>query len=139
MNPRYWIACGALLASLAVTAGAFHAHGLEIYLKNRNVDPVAAISRLRQFELAVRYHMLHAVALVVCGLVGLHRNTAWVLLAGLAFLAGIALFSGGLYMQSLSGSSPLPHIVPAGGIAYIVGWLLQAAAALCLRTGQAGP
>ncbi len=137
MNPRYWIACGALLAALAVMAGAFHAHGLETYFRNRDVDPVAAFSRLDQFELAVRYHMLHAVALVACGLVGLHRNTAWVLLAGLAFLAGIALFSGGLYMQSLSGASPLPYIVPAGGVAYMVGWLLQAVAALCLRTGQA--
>lgn len=139
MNPRYWIACGALLAALAVMAGAFHAHGLETYFRNRDVDSVSAASRLHQFELAVRYHMLHALAMVACGLVGLHRNTAWVFLAGLAFLVGIAFFSGGLYMQSLTGSLPLPNIVPAGGIAYIVGWLLQAAAAVCLRNGQSGP
>lgn len=138
MIARCWIACGALLAAVAVAAGAYHAHGLESYFRSRNVDPVDAINRLHQFELAVRYHMLHAVALVLCGLVGLNRNTAWVVLASLAFLIGIAGFSGGLYAQALSGPVLPPHMVPIGGIAYMLGWLLLAIAAFWLRSGQAG-
>jgi uncharacterized membrane protein YgdD (TMEM256/DUF423 family) len=131
------MACGSLLAAVAVAGGAFHAHGLESYLRSRDVDPVDAMARWQNFDLAVRYQMLHAVALVLCGLMGLHRNGILVVVAGLAFLAGVALFSGGLYAQSLLGAAP-PMVTPIGGVAFMVGWLLAAVAALRLRSVPPG-
>jgi len=138
MHPRYWILCGALLAAAGVAAGAFHSHGLEAFLNRRSPDPAANLARMEHFELAVQYHLVHALGLVLCGLLGLHRPNLFVTLAGLAFLTGIALFSGGLYLRALGSDLPLPHLIPAGGVAYILGWLLAAVAALRLSGGSQG-
>ena len=60
MKPHAWLVCGALLAALSVTMGAFGAHGLKEYLE--------AAKRVDTFETAARYHMYHAIALVLVGL-----------------------------------------------------------------------
>jgi uncharacterized membrane protein YgdD (TMEM256/DUF423 family) len=49
------------------------------------------------------------------------------------------LFSGGLALVALAGIGPLVHVVPLGGIAYILGWLALGAAAVTARRGAAPP
>src|SRR5436309_11027836 len=80
---------GAVAAFLAVGFGAFGVHGL----RGRLSPEMMAV-----FESAVRYHMYHALALVLVSLV-LGRMNGWLIhTAGWCFVAGIVLFSGSLYL-----------------------------------------
>lgn len=113
MNSASWIAYGGLLGGLAVAAGAFGAHGLE-----GRLDP----RELATFEVAVRYQMYHALALVLLGVWASHCPTAGQQLAAVAFLLGILLFSGCLYLLVFSGRKWLGAVVPFGGVSFLVGW-----------------
>lgn len=116
-----WIAAGAVNAALSVAAGAFGAHALKARL---SADMLAI------FETGARYHMYHALALVLVGLFAAARPAANVAPAGWAMLAGIVLFSGSLYALALSGVRVLGAITPLGGVAFLVGWALLAWAAV---------
>jgi uncharacterized membrane protein YgdD (TMEM256/DUF423 family) len=109
------LAC--LLAFLAVAAGAFGAHAL----RARLTPELLAV-----WETAARYQMYHALALL---------GVAWALdrwsgrpavIAGWLFIVGIVLFSGSLYLLSISGVRWLGAITPLGGLAFLAGWLLLA-------------
>jgi uncharacterized membrane protein YgdD (TMEM256/DUF423 family) len=132
MDGRFWIVAGALLAAVGVGAGSFGAHGLEQWLADQaaaDSDASAFVAkRIDQFETGVRYHLVHALALILAGL--LHARTASKALAaaGVCFLAGVILFSGMLYALVLTDTPRLGMIVPIGGAAYIVGWALLAVA-----------
>lgn len=116
MQPTICVRLGAALGGLAVALGAFAAHGLQPRL-----DP----ARLETFETAVRYQFFHALALLACGLLGAHGyRTA---LAGSAFAAGIALFSGSLYGLAVLEWRWLGPVTPFGGAAFLVGWIALAA------------
>lgn len=119
VQPKSWIACGALAMLLAVALGAFGAHGL----KTRVDEEHLAI-----WSTAVHYHALHAIALFGFG-VWRERSPGGGV-AGWAFLTGIALFSGSLYGLALGGPAWLGPITPLGGIAFLLGWLLVAVSAL---------
>lgn len=121
MAGRGWIAVGALLAALGVAAGAIGAHLLRPRLTPEALD---------LFETAVRYHQLHALALVLVGLLLAQRASRAAHVAAAAFLLGVVLFSGGIYGHVLGGLKPLVHVVPVGGGAWILGWLALAVAAL---------
>ena len=112
---------GAVNGFLAVAAGAFGAHALKARLP---VDLQAV------FETGARYHMYHALGLVAVGLLGLVRPSGLLNGAAWAMLAGIVLFSGSLYALALSGVRVLGAITPLGGVGFLVGWALLAAAAL---------
>jgi uncharacterized membrane protein YgdD (TMEM256/DUF423 family) len=107
-----WIALGALNAAIAIAAGAFAAHGLREKLDAR---------ALEVFETGARYHMYHAFALVLVGLVGMTVRGSQT--AGWLFQVGIVLFSGSLYALALTGTKGIGAITPIGGLAFIVGWL----------------
>ncbi len=116
---RLFLTIGSVLALLAVGLGAFGAHGLE-----GRLDPP---DHLRDtFEVAVRYQMYHALALLVLGLV-LERFPGelgnW---AGWAFVAGTLIFSGSLYTLVMTGVRGLGAVTPIGGLALLVGWGLLA-------------
>jgi len=118
---RRFLFLASLAGGLAVILGAFGAHGL----KGR-LDP----AQLEVFEVGVRYHMYHALALL--GLAALlSRRPAERLLqaAGWLFLAGLVLFSGSLYVLALTGLRALGMITPVGGLAFVAGWLSIALAA----------
>ena len=117
------IAFGATFGGLAVILGAFAAHAMK-----EQFDAAA----LHTFETGVRYQMYHALALVLIGLIGLHRGSAMLNAAGWSMVAGTALFSGSLYILALSGVRWLGAITPLGGVAFLVGWVLLAIAALRL-------
>lgn len=129
MTGNRWIACGAVLASMAVTAGAVGTHVLKETVK---LDPAA----LETYEVAVRYQMVHALGLIVVGLVAARASTWLVPAAGVAFGLGILLFSGGIYAWLATGIKPFVHVVPIGGTVWIIGWLLLAAGALAARAPQ---
>ena len=114
-----WIALGSLLMALAVAMGAFGAHAL----KGR-LDAYA----LSVYEKAVFYHFVHALGILLVGL--LARSNA-ITPAGQArvtwlLLIGIVAFSGSLYALAISGIRMLGAITPIGGIAFIAAWALLA-------------
>ncbi len=82
--------------------------------------------RLENFETAVRYQMWHTLALVGVAAVAAHRRSTAANVAGFCFLLGIALFCGMLYFWAFGGPQFLVHIVPFGGVSFIVGWLALA-------------
>ncbi|HET8848758.1 MAG TPA: DUF423 domain-containing protein [Marinobacter sp.] len=119
---RWALAIGAITGLLAVAAGAFGAHGLRGMVSERG---------LAVFQTAASYQMYHALALVGVSLMpalGLSRR----LLAACAgaWVAGMVLFSGSLYLLVLTSTPWLGAITPLGGVSFIIGWALLAAAAL---------
>ena len=109
---------GALLAALAVAAGAFGTHVLR--------GPLPP-ERLEVYETAARYHMYHALALLaVSWAVDRWPRARAPRLAGWLFVAGIVLFAGSLYVLSLSGTRWLGAVTPFGGVAFLAGWLALA-------------
>lgn len=111
------LAAGAINAALAVAAGAFAAHGLRERLAPR---------ALEIFETGARYHMYHALAMVLCALVA----TSGARTAGWMFQGGIAVFSGSLYALALTDVKVLGAITPLGGLAFLAGWICLAVSAL---------
>jgi uncharacterized membrane protein YgdD (TMEM256/DUF423 family) len=114
---RVFFALGAVLAALGVAAGAFGAHAL----RGRLAPDLLAV-----FETGVRYHLVHALALLSVA----WASTRWpgraTNIAGWLFLAGTVLFSGSLYALSVSGIRALGAITPLGGVAFIAGWMALA-------------
>lgn len=118
---RLFLVLGAVLAGLAVAAGAFGAHGLE-----GRVSP----ERLSTFRTGVQYQMYHALALLFVGWASAQGWGPAVTGAGFCFVGGIVLFSGTLYLLVLTDTSWLGAITPIGGAAFLVGWGLLAWAAV---------
>jgi uncharacterized membrane protein YgdD (TMEM256/DUF423 family) len=116
---RKYLVLGAFSAGLAVALGAFAAHALKARL-----DPQA----LATFEVGARYQMYHALALLAVGLLAERRPTRLLWVSGALFVTGTLLFSGSLYMLSLSGVRWLGAIAPFGGVALLAGWITLAAA-----------
>ena len=100
---------------LAVALGAFGAHGL----RQRLSPDMLAI-----FETGVRYHVYHALALLVVAWVADKNPESLANAAGWAFALGIVVFSGSLYILSISGIRWLGAVTPLGGVALLVGWVL---------------
>lgn len=114
---RQILMSGALMALLGVAIGAFGAHGLKPFLSEQ---------MLAAFETGVRYHLIHALGMLSAGLSLVYvplRQFRW---AGWAFFLGIVLFSGSLYVMSISGVRGLGIVTPFGGLCFIVGWGLLA-------------
>jgi len=105
---------------LAVTLGAFGAHGLKDLLAQNGT---AAI-----WEKAVFYHFVHAVMLFILAERKPLAAGAW-----WCFLAGIAIFSGSLYLLAVTGAHWLGAITPFGGAGFLAGWAWLVASA---RTSQ---
>ncbi|MGV3655193.1 MAG: DUF423 domain-containing protein [Noviherbaspirillum sp.] len=118
---RIFFAIGAISALIGVAAGAFGAHGL----KDRLGPDMLAV-----FEVGVRYQMYHALALVATA----WAHTRWAgtptIAAGVLFIVGTLVFSGSLYLLSLSGMRWLGAVTPLGGLAFLAGWACLAWAAL---------
>lgn len=112
---KLWLALAAFNGFIAVMAGAFAAHGLEGRVAER---------ALAAFETGARYHMFHALALIAVAWLTSQSAISQpsVTLAGWAFLAGILLFSGTLYVYGLTESRALVMLTPVGGVAFLIGW-----------------
>ena len=130
MNIRWIAIVGALVAAAGVALGAFGAHGLEKQLQSlgrtANLD-----QRMAWFDTAVRYHMYHALAMVVASALAARGASGWQQAAAAAFLVGVALFSGSLYAMTFGEDSWkwLGRVTPLGGLAFLIGWICVAIAA----------
>ena len=120
----FFIIAGAVNAAIAVAFGAFGAHALKEKLSEHY---------LAVWETAVQYQMFHAIGLLAVGILmssslfGASTQLTW---AGYLLLAGIIIFSGSLYVLSLSGIGILGAITPIGGVAFIAGWIMLIIAAI---------
>ncbi|TSA32779.1 MAG: DUF423 domain-containing protein [Verrucomicrobiaceae bacterium] len=102
------VSIAALLGFTGVALGAFGAHGLK--------DVLAANGTLAIWQTAVIYHLVHAVA----SLWASERKpvVTWI------WAAGIAVFSGSLYVLALTNIRWIGAITPIGGILFLIGWAM---------------
>lgn len=115
MKKETTLALGAILGAIAVAIGAFGAHALKPFLTQ--------IGRTETFELAVRYHFYHALALIATGLTMHHYSNKLLSYSAWLFLVGIFFFSGSLLVLCFTGLGVLGAITPIGGICFIAGWI----------------
>lgn len=123
---RAFALLGALNAFIAVAAGAFGAHAL----KKRLTEEMLGI-----FEIGVRYHFYHALGLfAVAWLVSRGGGTGGLAaVGGWLMVAGIVVFSGSLYVLSLTGTRWLGAVTPVGGLCFLAAWACLAWAAWKIR------
>ncbi|MDH3589880.1 MAG: DUF423 domain-containing protein [Gammaproteobacteria bacterium] len=115
-----WFGVGALTGATGVALGAFGAHAL----KNRITADLLTV-----FEIGVRYQMYHALALLAVGWAATRWPGSWINASGWLFLVGVVVFSGSLYLMTLTGARWLGAITPIGGLCLILGWITLAIAA----------
>jgi uncharacterized membrane protein YgdD (TMEM256/DUF423 family) len=119
---KTFVFLGALNAFLAVALGAFGAHGLEGKIPDRYFEI---------WKTAVQYQMFHALGLLVVGLLlGKFPQAGLFSAAGWIMFIGIVLFSGSLYVLSVTQIKPLGAITPFGGVAFLIAWVLIGYAAM---------
>jgi len=121
---RAYIVLAALFGFTGVALGAFASHALKSQL---------SAAHLAVFQTGVQYQMLHALALLGVALLSLHRPGRLLTVAGGLFVVGILLFSGSLYLLTLSGVGRLGMITPIGGMSFLAGWLCLGLAGWRLR------
>ncbi len=114
MNSKNLLISGSLFMALAVGFGAFGAH---------IVQDMLTPDRFEVYKTAVEYHFYHAIGLLIVGLVSQRmESTTWFARSGYCMIAGILIFSGSLYILTLTDTSWLGAVTPLGGFAFILGW-----------------
>ncbi len=108
-----------LMGFCSVAAGAFGAHALKQKLSQ---------DLLAVFEVAARYQMYHALAIVFAVWLTTIQSSFLAEVGGWLFLAGTLLFSGSLYLLALTEIRILGAITPVGGVLLLIGWLSLAIA-----------
>lgn len=117
---KLFASAGSINALIAVMLGAFGAHALKSRL---------SAEMMEIFQTAVQYHFYHALGLLAVGIIALHLpESGWLKTSGWLMLAGIVIFSGSLYLLSITGIKWLGAITPIGGTAFIIAWILLAVA-----------
>ncbi|KIO63311.1 hypothetical protein B4064_2403 [Caldibacillus thermoamylovorans] len=106
---------GALNGFLSVALGAFGAHVLE-----GKIEP----KYLETWQTGVTYQMFHAGALLVVGILSNKISASLLSWSGWLFFIGIILFSGSLFLLSLTGIRVLGAITPFGGVSFLIAWVL---------------
>lgn len=117
MDARKTLAIAGGLIALATVLGAFGAHALKSHL---------SADKLAVYETAVRYHFIHALGLLVMGVLLRSADTNLLRWSAMLVLVGIILFSGSLYLLTFGAPRPLGAVTPLGGLALIAGWGLFA-------------
>ncbi len=109
-----------ILAALAVLLGAFAAHGLKTKISD---------DQIQVFQTGVKYQFYHTFGLFIVALIMIRKENPWLNRAAWAFLIGIILFSGSLYLLSCREWLGIEHwtwlgpVTPIGGISFTLGWL----------------
>jgi uncharacterized membrane protein YgdD (TMEM256/DUF423 family) len=116
---KKWLFVAALCGALAVAASALAAHA-------RGMGPAAETD----IRLGAGYQLSHALAMGLAALAGRGRAAACATISAGLFLAGILLFSGGLYLLSATGAHAFAFMIPFGGAAFIAGWIALAVTTL---------
>jgi uncharacterized membrane protein YgdD (TMEM256/DUF423 family) len=114
ITQRQIILIGSLLGGLAVALGAFGAHAFkDLLIQNNRVDT---------YELAVRYHFFHALALLLIALLLDKVDSKTGIRSAMLILIGTILFSGSLYIMALFNTTKVALITPIGGVFLLIGW-----------------
>ena len=114
---KKFLLLGSLFALLAVIFGAFGAHGLEHTITDEKI--------LARFHTGVEYQFYHAFGILIIALLLKEGKSTLLNSAGFAFVTGIILFSGSLYLYVLTGNKMFGMITPIGGLFFIIGWVLM--------------
>jgi uncharacterized membrane protein YgdD (TMEM256/DUF423 family) len=117
---KTFVLLGSVNAFLSVALGAFGAHGLK-----SKISP----DMLAVYQTGVHYQMMHALGLILIGILAEKWASPLISWSGWALFVGIILFSGSLYALSISGIRILGAITPLGGVSFLLGWVLLAIAA----------
>ncbi len=112
MNFFMW---GALSGCIVIILGAFGAHALKEVLDDYSKSI---------FNKAVLYQMFHTLAILVLGIISKIQPELHLSLSGWSFLIGIIVFSGSLYLLSITGIKTFGAITPIGGTLFIIGWII---------------
>jgi uncharacterized membrane protein YgdD (TMEM256/DUF423 family) len=115
-----WLSFCAGNGFLAVAFGAFGAHAL----RGRFEGTADGARRLEWWHTGASYHLAHALALGIAALVLERTASSAAAAAAWAFTLGILLFSGSLYLMTLTGWRALGAVTPFGGLALLAGWAL---------------
>ena len=116
---KSFLIAASIFGFLAVAIGAFGAHGLSAYFEDHpDLED--------NYHTAVLYQMFHVVGLIAVAWAAAQWDQSAFTWSGYAFIAGILLFSGSLYILSLTGIRWLGAITPLGGISFLAGWALLA-------------
>jgi uncharacterized membrane protein YgdD (TMEM256/DUF423 family) len=119
---KTFLLLASVFAGLAVALGAFGAHALESRL---------SAQYLATYEVGVRYHFYHALALLgVVAVLSRWPASGAAVAAGWLFVVGIVIFSGTLYLLAFTGARWLGALTPIGGVAFLAGWACLAWTAL---------
>jgi uncharacterized membrane protein YgdD (TMEM256/DUF423 family) len=110
-SQKYFKLFAAISGFLAVALGAFAAHSLKNSLSSYSLEI---------WKTAVLYQFLHTA--VILQLSYLCKPSRFLINAQSWFCLGIVLFSGSLYLLSVTGISKLGMITPIGGICLLIGW-----------------
>ncbi len=120
---------GCLNLALSIGLGAAGAHALKAHLASS--DPGG------WFATALHYHQIHSLGLVLVGLtIRTFSPSRWFAWAGWLMSVGMVLFCGGLYLLSLFGIRIVPGAIPAGGMAFVLSWVLMAIGAWRLSPSE---
>lgn len=115
---KLFVILGAANAFLSIALGAFGAHGLKDKLSAHYMDI---------YHTGVQYHMMHALGLILIGILSekfVATQVGLIGWAGWLMFAGIIVFSGSLYILSITGVKVLGAITPIGGILFLLSWVL---------------
>ena len=118
MTSKSLLISGSIFLALAVAFGAFGAH---------IVQDMLTPERFQVYQTGVEYHFYHALGLLFLGAVSYHiQDLKWIVRSGIAFITGIIIFSGSLYILTLTDTGWLGAVTPLGGVAFILGWIFLA-------------
>lgn len=129
---RLFLILAGIYGFLGVALGAFGAHGLKARLE---ALPDGA-QRMAWWQTGAQYHLIHALALGLAAYVAARGGSGAATAAGFCFAGGVLLFSGSLYVMTLTGVRALGAVTPLGGLLMLAGWASVVVAAL--RVGQQG-
>ena len=110
-----WIIIGAISGFITVGIGAFGAHGLKEILQNNQTTSI--------YNKAVLYQMFHSIAILIIGLLEMYTEKSF-FLSGLFLTLGILIFSGSLYILSITNLKWIGAITPIGGLCLLIGWII---------------
>ena len=118
---------GAILGLLSVLMAAYVDHSVSLVRTGKSLDRVL---------IAIRYHQLYAIVITIMGLIFPlqtdRRIKSWLIKSAYFFISGILLFSFSIYISSITGIFALLHLVPIGGLIFMIGWVGLICVA-CLR------
>jgi len=106
---------GLFFCGFSVLMGAFGAHALKDKLSEYSMSI---------YDKAVFYQVFHAIGILFVSILGQIFNTQDFNISGWFFIIGILLFSGSLFILSVTGLKWLGAITPIGGVMFILGWFL---------------